>query len=339
MVLEKLFPDNWTKNKLRYALLIGIVYSSIAIIISFLLFGKSSGLISVVLTSLMIMPMLEKLLSKEEKKEERERSFSLKKLFNDNKEVTVTYFFLFLGIFATYSAFVFIFNKFDVGIIHAFEGQLMLDFAKGGATFMFKDFLTILTNNWWVLLTIFVVSLFVKDGGIFFVTWNASSWGVIISYRAITAANFAGDNAIKLFLTILALSAPFLILEALSYITAAISGNIISKDVVKKSKYIKELVIYSVAGIIAYAIIFQLVGILELTAAITLILQIAVVLFILRLLSKTIKQKKYYEVFVYNYNLFIIAIVLFVLGALIEALITNNVPVLTKIYATSLLSG
>ena len=324
---------------MRYALLIGFVYSSLSIIISFMLFGGKSGLISVVLTSLLILPMLEKLMMKEERKEEKEKKFSFKRLFLDNKKVATTYLLLFLSIFFTYALAVFVFNIFNASIVQTFHGQLLLDFAKGGATFMFKDFWTILINNWWVLLTIFVVSLFFKDGGIFFITWNASSWGVILSYRAITSANFVGGNSVKLFLIVLALSAPFLLIEALAYILAAISGNIISKDVVKKSKYVKHFTLYSVVGLVIYFALFKLLNLLNLTISVNIVLQLIVVLGILRLLSHTFKERKYKEVFVFNYYLFIVAVVFFVVGALIELAITQNVPILTKIYATSLLMG
>ncbi|MFH1275887.1 MAG: hypothetical protein ABIH82_02140 [Candidatus Woesearchaeota archaeon] len=336
-MLERLFPNNWKEKKIRYALLIGFVYSAVSILISVLLFGKNSGLISVVLTSLLILPMLEHLLSKEEKKEEKEKKFSFLHLFKDNKEATITYLFLFLGIFFTYALYVFMFHLFKVDVLSSFYGQLMLDFGKGGATFMFKDLWTIIGNNWWVLLTIFIVSLFIKDGGIFFVTWNASSWGVILAYRAITSAAYTGGSSIKYFFIVLALTFPFLLLEALAYILAAISGNIISKDVVKKSKTVKTFSIYALIGIGLFAILNYLIGLIGMGVWLKIILQILVVMLILHFLSRTFKEKKYREVFVYNYYLFLIAILLFVVGTLIEALITQNVDILTKIYSTSML--
>ena len=337
MVLEKLFPKNWAEHKLRYTLLIGIVYSSVSILISFLLFGKNSGLISVVLTSLLILPLLERLLKKEESQEERERAFSLRHLFRDNKEAVVTYFMLFISIFFTYASYVFIFHLLGVNILSSFHGQLLLDFSKGGATFMFQDFWTILANNWWVLLTIFIVSLFVKDGGIFFVVWNASSWGVILSYRAITSASYVGGSSLKFFFIILGLTAPFLILEALAYILAAISGSIISNDVVKKSSYVHKFILFSIIGIGISLVLHFFLTFFGIPSWIAILLQMLVIVIILTLLSRTFQQKKYREVFMYNFYLFIFAVLIFIAGALLEALITNNVNILTKIYSTSML--
>lgn len=337
MVLEKLFPKDWTKNKLRYSLLIAFVYSSICILISVFLFGANSGLISFFLTSLLILPLLEKLLSKEEMIEEKEKKFSLRRLFIDNREAAVTYLFLFFGIFLTYALYVFVFHLLGYNILETFKGQLLLDFAKGGATFMFKDFWAIFINNWWVLLTILLIAIFIKDGAIFFITWNASSWGVILAYRAITSALYTGGSSIKFFFIILALTFPFLILEALAYILAAISGNIIAKDVVHKTKDLKNLIIFSVVGIVVYLALHYLINFLALGDWLKIILQIVIVLLTLFVVSRTIKEKKHKEVFIYNYYLFIIAIIIFVAGALLEMVITQNVDILTKIYSTSML--
>ena len=338
MVLEHLFPDNWIEKRLRYALLIAFVYSSICIIISVLIFGANSGLISVFLTALLILPLLDKLMTKEERIEEKEKKFSFKHLFLDNKEAATTYLFIFFGIFLTYALYVFVFHLFEINVLASFKGQLLLDFGKGGATFIFKDFWTIFSNNWWVLLTVFLIALFIKDGAIFFIAWNASSWGVILGYRAITSALYTSGSSIKFFFIILALTFPFILLEGLAYILAAISGNILSKDVVKKSKYVKHFILFSAIGLVVYFILHYLINLLNL-GSLAVVIQIVLVLLILFLVSRTIKEKKYKEVFTYNYYLFIVAIVLFVLGAIIEMVITQNVDILTKIYSTSMLFG
>ena len=337
MVLEHLFPTNWTEQKLRYALLIGVIYSALSIFMSLLLFGRNSGLISVVLTSLLILPLLDDLLKKEEQKEEKEKKFILKHLLDDNKQAVVTYLFLFVAVMATYAAAVFFFHILKLDIASAFHGQLLLDFGKGGATFMFKDFWTILENNWWVLLAIFVISLFIKDGGIFFVAWNASSWGVILSYRAITSAAYVGESSLKFFGLILLLSFPFLLLEALAYILAAISGAVISDDVVKKTKYVHVFLWYGALGTAVSIGVYLLLWSVQAATWLQVLLQMVIVCLTLVLLSKALRERKYKEVFIYNSSLFVIAVACFVLGAILEALITNNVEILTKIYSISLL--
>jgi hypothetical protein len=335
-MIERLLPENWTQKRFRYSLLIAFIYSSLCITISVFLFGSNSGLISVFLTSLLILPLMEKLIAKEERLEEKEKTFSLQHLYQDNKEAVLTYLFLFFGIFMTYALYVFIFHLIGINVLESFRGQLLLDFGKGGATFMFKGFWTIFTNNWWVLLTIFLIAFLIKDGGIFFIVWNASSWGVILSYRAITSALYTSGSSLKFFLIVLILSFPFMLLEALAYIMAAIAGNIISKDVVKKTAYIKQVTVYLTGSILIYAILHYLTGLLSISWLQT-ILQILVVLIFLYFLGRTIQEPRHHEVFVYNYYLFIIGLVFFFLGALLEVLITSNVDILTKIYSTSML--
>ncbi len=340
MVLEHIFPDNWTEKRLRYSLIIGFVFSSLSILISGLLFGANSGLISVFLTSLLILPLLEHLFKEEELMEEKEISFSIRELYIDNKKAVTTYLFLFLSIFTTYALFVFIFNLFGIDVLSAFRGQLMLDFMQGGATFVFKNFWTILANNWWILLTIFVISILVKDGGIFFVTWNASSWGVILGYRAITSSLYTGGgSSIKLFFIVLALSFPFILLEGLSYIMAAVAGNIISKEVVRKTSFIKKIMLFFGLGTVIFIGLRQIMNFYTLPVWVSILSQIVIVLIILQFIFHGIKEIQYKEVFFYNYMLFVFAILLFIIGALVEVLITQNVDILTKIYSTSMLFG
>ena len=141
----------------------------------------------------------------------------------------------------------------------------------------------------------------------------------------------------KFFFIILGLTAPFLILEALAYILAAISGSIISNDVVKKSSYVHKFILFSIIGIGISLVLHFFLTFFGIPSWIAILLQMLVIVIILTLLSRTFQQKKYREVFMYNFYLFIFAVLIFIAGALLEALITNNVDILTKIYSTSML--
>jgi len=56
----------WMEKKVRYAFLLGLVYSTIGIISAMFLFGKNSGLAAVAFTSILLIPSLNKLLTMEE---------------------------------------------------------------------------------------------------------------------------------------------------------------------------------------------------------------------------------------------------------------------------------
>ena len=83
-----------------------------------------------------------------------------------------------------------------------------------------------------MLIACFLISLVTGDGAIFLITWNASVWGTIFGITARNAAANAGASAIYFLLLVLIIVFPHMIIEALAYITGAISGGLISKDVI-----------------------------------------------------------------------------------------------------------
>ena len=107
MVLEHLFPEDWLEKKVRYGFLIAVIYATIGIVVARLLFGANSGIVSVVFTSLLILPYLQKMFKKEEKEEEKEHKISFRHpsslidFFKNNQAIRV-YFSVFVGIYLTY---------------------------------------------------------------------------------------------------------------------------------------------------------------------------------------------------------------------------------------------
>lgn len=165
MVLERLFPDDWLEQKARYAFVLGAGYSLLGIVLSKILFPADPALVAVAFTALLLLPSLSKLFAKEEKRERKEKKFSLKELWKDNQEFIRVYLFLALGIFLVYSLAAIVLPSFQVNQL--FREQLEMRGASGGAIFDTGLFLDILINNWWVLLAIFFLSLITGDGAIF----------------------------------------------------------------------------------------------------------------------------------------------------------------------------
>jgi len=229
MVLEHLFPENWLEKKSAYAFLLGAGYSIIAIIIAKTLFPSDPALVAVAFTALLILPELYKLFSIEERIEDKEKKFSFKELWKDNKDFVKIYLYISLGIFLVYAISALILPSFQVN--NLFREQLEMRGAGGGAVFTAPLFLEILLNNWWVLLAIFFISLLTGDGAIFLITWNASMWGTIFGVTARNAALYSEANPYFYLLIVLIIVLPHAFLEILSYILAAISGGVISKDV------------------------------------------------------------------------------------------------------------
>src|SRR3989344_4601571 len=126
MVLEHLFPEDWLEKKARYAFLIAVIYSTIGIIISRILFGANSGIVSVFFTSLLILPYLKKLFSKEMILEEKE-SYSFHRLIKDNWPAIKIYLSIFLGVYFIYLSYTFSMPLIGYSPFPFFGEQLMLD--------------------------------------------------------------------------------------------------------------------------------------------------------------------------------------------------------------------
>ena len=342
MVLEHLFPENWLEKKVGYAFLIAVIYSTLGIFAARLLFGANSGIVSVIFTSLLILPYLQKMFKKEEREEEREKRASLTswdslKHFLKNNQAIRVYFSIFLGIYLTYTLYSFILPQLGVDTFNLFKEQLFVDPALRGRAFDFGTFLSILANNWWVLLACFLLAIIAGDGAIFFITWNASSWGALFGYRAFVAGSAAGVSPWWYLFLILIITLPHVILEAGAYILAAISGGIISDEIIKEKSDIKHFIFFVICGAILifflryiYKHAFRTSNMLVFNL-ITMVLIIVMIHFI----GSLFQQKKLKKVFVNNYSLFIMAIIIFIIGAIVETIVLNHVSILEKIYMMS----
>jgi len=344
MVLEHLFPEDWLEKKVGYAFLIAVIYSTLGIIAARLLFGANSGIVSVIFTSLLILPYLQKMFRKEEREEERERIVSLKRwasvkhFFRNNQAIRV-YFAIFLGIYLTYMFYSFIlpqmgFNTFDI-----LKEQMFVDPALRGRAIDAGTFFSILANNWWVLLACFILSIIVGDGAIFFVTWNASSWGVLFGYRAWTAGLYANANPWWFLLLLFIITLPHVILEGGAYILAAISGNIISDEIIQKKQEIRNFILYFILGVIVVFLVKLIFdyGFGTSHSAWFSIISILLITTLVHVIIKLFQQKRLQKVFKNNYALFLTAILIFLLGAFIETLVLNYSSILNQIYAFSMM--
>lgn len=275
MVLEHLFPEDWLERKTKYAFLLGAGYSLVGVAIAKLLFPSDPALVAVAFTSLMLLPELYKIFSIEEEQEvqsyEQDKKLTFWELLTDDSDFIRVYVFLFLGILTVYSLASIVLPSFQVNYL--FEKQLAMRHAAGQAFFPTALFWSILTNNFFVLVACFIMSLITGDGAIFLITWNASVWGTIFGVTARNAAMNAGVSSIYYLFLVLIIIFPHMILEALSYILAAISGGVISKDV----------------------------------------------------LLEKFDSERFQKVFEYNFMLFIFAMIVLVIGAVIETWVLGNV--------------
>ncbi len=280
MVLEHIFPEDWLEKKGRYAFLLGVIYSFVGIGLAWILFRNDPALVAVAFTSLLLLPELYKIFSIEERRESMETDFSIKTLWRDDIDIIRIYFFLFLGIMFSYSAMTLTMDSLQTNSLFReqleirFGSDLPVSAGEGGqgldysnivdfpGTFSMDLFYGLLSNNFLVLLACFIMALLTGDGAVFLISWNASVWGTIFGITAKGAATFTGGSTIVLFLLVLAIVFPHMMIEALSYFLAAISGSVISKDVILE-KFASER-FFEVFGLNLYlllvALFFLLLG-------------------------------------------------------------------------------
>tara|TARA_Y100000310_G_scaffold287757_1_gene312867 strand:- start:617 stop:1489 length:873 start_codon:yes stop_codon:yes gene_type:complete len=258
MVLEHIFPEDWLEKKGRYAFLLGIIYSIIGILISSILFPGDPALVAVAFTSLLLLPELYKIFSIEERKESMERRVSLRALWRDDADLIRIYIFLFLGILLVYSVGTIIMPEMQANTL--FREQLEIRFGQGfsGQAILSSGlFYDLLSNNFLVLIACFIMALLTGDGAIFLITWNASVWGTIFGLTAKGAAIFSGKNPLVYFGLIMLIVFPHMIIEAIAYFLAAISGSVISKDVILEEFASHRF--FEVFGFNLYLLLFALI--------------------------------------------------------------------------------
>ncbi len=233
MVFEQLFGVRWITRK-EHAFILGLSYTLIGLVSAGLVFPENVGLTSIAFTSILLIPSLNALLKLEENAEVREKKLSLRLLFRDHRDVFKVYLFMFLGIFLAYSLVALIVP--DYAISRLFSVQLKTAGISGMAI-SGAGLGTIIMNNLIVLLVCFVLSLVYGAGSVLFLVWNASVWGVVFAYFAgISHNGRTGNMFVDFSLSILPFL-PHMLTEALAYISAAITGGIVSKAVIREKLF------------------------------------------------------------------------------------------------------
>lgn len=237
MVLEHIFPEDWLERKGMFSFILGAVYSIVGIFIASILFPGDPALVAVAITSLLLLPELYKIFDMEERQESIEQKITFGKLWKDDIGLVRIYVFLFLGILLVYAIGTMFMPAMQAN--NLFREQLEIRYGQGftgqatsAGLFSGGLFLELLTNNFLVLIACFILALLTGDGAILLITWNASVWGTIFGLTAKSAAAFSGGSAVYFFGLIMLVVFPHMITEALSYFLAAISGSVISKDVI-----------------------------------------------------------------------------------------------------------
>ena len=274
MVLESIVNPWKAERKPWELFFLGMVYSSIALFLSLLVFEEYASLVMIFLTSLAAVPLLYRTIKFEESKHlTTKNEFSL--LVEHAKAIKFLLY-LFLGAAAAY-AFWYTFLPSDISTnlfstqtttISTLNQKIIGNVAK--LDILSKIFL----NNIKVLIFCILFSFLYGSGGIFILMWNASVIGVALGNffrsRIAEAVSAVGFSQVASYFYITSLSilryAIHGIPEIVAYIVAGLAGGIISVAVIRHDFGTKnfEKILLDASNLILIAIFILFVaGLLE----------------------------------------------------------------------------
>jgi uncharacterized membrane protein SpoIIM required for sporulation len=259
MVLEQILNLKTIEKRGINVFILGVIYAFMGIICARLIFPQYMGLMSVAFTSILLIPSLSFMLQAEENVEIREKKFSLSLLFKDHKDIFKIYILLFLGIFFAYSMTALLWSS--PAIQQHFDAQAETAGLSGNA-FGSISFSRILANNLLVLVICFLLSIIYGSGAVLFLTWNASVWGVVVGFFARQAATATSQNLFVAFVIAIVPLLPHMISEALSYISAAVVGGVVSKAVIREQLFSRKFhhIITDAIMLLVIAVTLVIVG-------------------------------------------------------------------------------
>jgi len=258
-MLARIYPHDYVLKRPLMGLLLGFLFSIVGIGLTALFFKRDPAIITVAFTSLLLYPTITTLLDREKKNLEKEKRVEDFFLFGMHRRVLTIYLFIFLGVLLGYSFFSLFLPNLATNTL--FESQISVLYGNVGKAVAFTPdlFFNLFSHNFQVLLLAFTTALLVGDGAIFLLVWNASVWGTIFGNLANTAASSGSLNPALVFAIILIIVLPHTLIEAASYIMAAISGGITSDFILSsKSANMQQLILRSLVILIGAVVVLAI---------------------------------------------------------------------------------
>lgn len=240
MVLEAI-NAMWVERRPHLALIIGFAYTIIGIGIARLFFSSNPSIAMLFLATLLIVPMLAKLISIEE---HRETTFGFRRFFKNHKAIVKIYLFLFIGIFAAFTVAGMLTEDINTTFSYQMEflknreglsSELIDSFLESPFEPGFGKVLGILENNLLVIVICFLLSVFYGAGGIFLTILNASVFSSFLVFVMQKLATTAVDKVI-----IIAFFSIHVLPEIAGFLLAAIAGGVLSKAITTERWGTKE---------------------------------------------------------------------------------------------------
>ncbi|MBD3204563.1 hypothetical protein GF327_09810 [Candidatus Woesearchaeota archaeon] len=242
MVIESLVNPFMAEEHPKRVIILGFLYSSIAIFLSLWIFADQASMVMVFLTTMAAVPLVYNTIKYEEKKDLS--ALNEKTLLKEHGKALSFFLFLFIGITISCAFWYSVFPIETVNKLFKIQVQTILEI-NSGVTGYFTSPITlfskILFNNLKVLIFCILFSFLYGVGAIFILTWNASVIGTAIGNTIRTeiykVSTFLGLSSVASYSKIVSFAlfryAIHGIPEILAYFVAGLSGGIISIAVIR----------------------------------------------------------------------------------------------------------
>jgi uncharacterized membrane protein SpoIIM required for sporulation len=242
MVLESLIKPLNAEKKPYIMFFIGVLYSSLALLLSQWIFFDQASLVMIFLTVLASVPLIYNTLKLEEKKDVFIHKETV--LLKEHGKALMYFMFLFMGFTVSFSLWYVFLPPATVQNLFSTQTQTYISINSnitGNAIVKLGIFTKILFNNLKVLLFCLLFSFLYGVGSIFILTWNASVLGVAIgnfirtrlSEYATSAHLMQVAGYFHIFSLGLLRYAIHGIPEILSYFVGGLAGGIVSIAVIR----------------------------------------------------------------------------------------------------------
>lgn len=262
MVLEELISPLKAEKKPWQTFIWGLIYSTLAIIVSMYLFGEHSSMVVVSLTTMVSVPLIYGAIKLEEKKDMRIKNEMV--LLKEHAKVLTFFIFMFFGYVISFSFWYVVLPNSTV--LHLFDAQInTLNAINSPATGNLINaggvLLKIFLNNIRVLVFCLLFAFFYGFGAIFILTWNASVLATLIgSIIRESSGSFLIAPIVLLKYAIHGIP------EIAAYFLAGLAGGIISIAVIRHdfgTKKFRQVLIDSVDLTIISVLLLVVAALLE----------------------------------------------------------------------------
>ncbi|MBR9690995.1 hypothetical protein GOV08_04900 [Candidatus Woesearchaeota archaeon] len=275
MVLESLEDPVSAEKHPKHMFWFGLIYTSIAIIISLWVFREESSLVMIFLTVIAMSPLMYKTIKYEEQKDMIDYSERL--LLKEHSRALSFFMYFFFGATISYALWYALLPIQTTQALFSSQISTILNINGGATGFSvqaFEIFSKIFFNNIRVLVFCLIFSFLYGVGAVFILTWNASVIGAAIGnfIRSNIAAvsSVVGAGSIFGYFKVISLGiiryAIHGIPEILAYFVAGLAGGIISVAAIKhdfRTKNFEKIVLDSSDLIIISVVLVFFAALLE----------------------------------------------------------------------------